>query len=254
MNSLNILCIQPSPNMFSKQSTKHVQKRGSMTSDHKLGWYLLHRKSAKLPWHYNIKLSFWSLPFCLFGFYLFVCLYLSLFVFLSFFPCVFLSFDQISEESQVSKVTLCVKILKWRSVTQWPRVESCQGLPQSRSYSTLGRGACGRSPAEPLIKRLAFWMARAAKTKEMQQTNKEAKAEGLKATKIPSQMVNSSVKGTWKKKKKFRQRKRFKKKNKQKTFGSLGVCQKYVLVWHCSFDDDVFFPVRHKSFSFPNNF
>ena len=86
-----------------------------MTSDHKLGWYLLHRKSAKLPWHYNIKLSFWSLPFCLFGFYLFVCLYLS---FLSFFPCVFLSFDQISEESQVSKVTLCVKILKWRSVTQ----------------------------------------------------------------------------------------------------------------------------------------
>ena len=101
-------------------------------------------------------------------------------------------------------------------------------------------------------------MARAAKTKEMQQTNKEAKAEGLKATKIPSQMVNSSVKGTWKKKNKiiFPQRKRFRKKNKcsQKTFGSLGVCQKYVLVWHWSFDDDVFSRSATNLFLFPITF
>ena len=75
-----------------------------------------HRKSAKLPWHHNIKLSFWSfspfvllslclfvfLSFCLFVFLFFFyiltclsfCLYvcLSFFVFLSFFPFVFLFF------------------------------------------------------------------------------------------------------------------------------------------------------------------
>ena len=46
----------------------------------------------KLPWHHNIKLSFW----------------------------VFLSrdhSDQMSEESQVSKITICVHVLKWRSVS-----------------------------------------------------------------------------------------------------------------------------------------
>ena len=30
--------------------------------------------------------------------------------------------DQMSEGYQVSKVTLCVKILKWHLITQWPRV------------------------------------------------------------------------------------------------------------------------------------
>ena len=29
--------------------------------------------------------------------------------------------DQMSEGSEVSKVTLCVKILKWQSATHWPR-------------------------------------------------------------------------------------------------------------------------------------
>ena len=47
-----------------------------------------HHKSAKLPWHHNIKLSFWS--FC--------------------------HSDQMSEGSQVSKFSLCVKIVKWESV------------------------------------------------------------------------------------------------------------------------------------------
>ena len=45
-----------------------------------------------------------------------------LFVFSSFCPCVCLSFlhhsDQMFEWSHVSKVTLCVQILKWRSVSQ----------------------------------------------------------------------------------------------------------------------------------------
>jgi len=44
-----------------------------------------------------------------------------LFVFLSFCLFVFLSrhhSDQMSEGSEVSKVTLCVEILKWQSVTQ----------------------------------------------------------------------------------------------------------------------------------------
>ena len=60
---------------------------------------------------------------------LFVFLSFCFFVFLSFCPFVFLSFvflsflsrhhpDQMSEGSQVSKVTLCVKILKWQSVSE----------------------------------------------------------------------------------------------------------------------------------------
>ena len=62
------------------------------------------------------------------SFYLFIFLSFCLFVFLSFCLFDFLSFclfvffvflsgnhaDQMSEGSEVSKVTLCVKILKWR--------------------------------------------------------------------------------------------------------------------------------------------
>ena len=71
------------------------------------------------------------LSFCLFfflSFCLFVFLSFCLFVFLPFCLFVFLSWhhsDQMSEGSQVLKVTLCVKILKWQSMTHslthWPR-------------------------------------------------------------------------------------------------------------------------------------
>ena len=55
-----------------------------------------HRKSAKLPWHHNIKPSF------------------RLFVFLS------RHFSgQMSEGSQVSEVTLCVQILECHWLSQW---------------------------------------------------------------------------------------------------------------------------------------
>ena len=66
-------------------------------------------------------LSFWSssffilLPFC------FVCLFCIVVFFVSL-PFVFLSWnlsDQMSEGSEVSNVTLCVKILKWQWVSQW---------------------------------------------------------------------------------------------------------------------------------------
>ena len=56
--------------------------------------------------HFGLCLSVF-LPFCTFVF-----LFFCLFVFSSRH-----SSDQMSEGSQVSKVTLCVKILKWRSVT-----------------------------------------------------------------------------------------------------------------------------------------
>ena len=73
------------------------------------------------------------LSFCLFvflSFCIFVFLSFRLFVFLSFCLFDFLSFclfvflsrhqaDQMSERSQVSKVTLCVKIQKWQWLTQW---------------------------------------------------------------------------------------------------------------------------------------
>ena len=65
-------------------------------------------------------LSFVFLLFCLF-FYIQVFLSFCLFVFLSFCLFVFLSrhhSDQMSQWSQVSKVTLCVKILKWHSLSQ----------------------------------------------------------------------------------------------------------------------------------------
>ena len=68
-------------------------------------------------------LSFCLLSFCLFLFAFFVLLSFF-FWFFSFFLIVFLSrhhADQISEGSQVSQVTLCVKIQKWQSVTFWPR-------------------------------------------------------------------------------------------------------------------------------------
>ena len=92
-----------------------------------------HRKSAKLPWRHNIKLSFCSLSFCLLvflsfcifvfsSFCLFVFLSFCLFVFLSFCLSVFLSrhhSDQMSEGSEVSKVTLCVKVLKWHPLSHW---------------------------------------------------------------------------------------------------------------------------------------
>ena len=62
----------------------------------------------------------WSgLVFLCFCVFVFLCF--CLFVFLSFCLMVFLSghhADQISEGSEVSKVTLCVKILKWRWVSQ----------------------------------------------------------------------------------------------------------------------------------------
>ena len=59
--------------------------------------------------------SYFFKPFCLFAFLSF----LSVFCLL-----VFSSRHHsglISVGSQVSKVTLCVKILKWHSLTQWPR-------------------------------------------------------------------------------------------------------------------------------------
>ena len=77
---------------------------------------LKHRKSEKLLWHHNSKLSF-----CFF-FFFFLLVFLSscLFVFLSGHHS-----DQMSEGSQVSKVTICVNILKWQwvidSLTHWPR-------------------------------------------------------------------------------------------------------------------------------------
>ena len=143
---------------------------------------LKHRKSAKLPWRHNIKVSLWSLSivflsFCLFDlltFCLFVFLSLCLFVILSFYLVVFLSFwaffsfsllvmlsfchvvflyfclfvfltsynfaflsflyfflfvflsrhhaDQMSEGSEVSKVTLCVVIINWHSLTDQGQV------------------------------------------------------------------------------------------------------------------------------------
>ena len=66
------------------------------------------------------------LSFCLFfilSFCLSVLLSFCLFVFLSFCLFVFLfrhHFDQMSEGSEVSKVTLCVKIQKWHWVSHWP--------------------------------------------------------------------------------------------------------------------------------------
>ena len=50
---------------------------------------LIHRKSAKLPWNHNSKLSFWSLSFY---FRLLVFLLFYLFAFMSFSLLVFLSF------------------------------------------------------------------------------------------------------------------------------------------------------------------
>ena len=61
-----------------------------------------HRKSAKRP-----------CLFCVFVFLCFVFLSFCCFVFLSGYHC-----DQMSEGSEVSKVTLCVKILKWHSPSQ----------------------------------------------------------------------------------------------------------------------------------------
>ena len=55
-------------------------------------------------------------------FFLFFCLFSCPFVFLPFYLFVFLFrnySDQMSEGSWVSKVTLCVKILKWQSLTRW---------------------------------------------------------------------------------------------------------------------------------------
>ena len=87
-----------------------------------------HRKRAKLPWRRNSKFSFWSLSFIFLSFFLpssllsfclFVFLSFCLFVFLSFCLYVFLSrhhSDEMSEGLEVSKVTICVKILKWHPV------------------------------------------------------------------------------------------------------------------------------------------
>ena len=74
---------------------------------------------ALLPFCFLVLLSFF--PFVLLPFCLFVFLYFCLFVFLSFCPClyVFLSrhhSDEMSEGLEVSKVTICVKILKWHPV------------------------------------------------------------------------------------------------------------------------------------------
>ena len=124
-----------------------------------------HHKSAKLPWRHNIKLSFCSFGlflflsccvfvflsfsnFCLFAFLSF-CIFVLL-PFLSFCHVVFLSLcnfwifvflsrhhaDQMSEGSQISKVTLCVKIQKWHWplwLTGWPRV----GLELTRQQKTI---------------------------------------------------------------------------------------------------------------------
>ena len=73
--------------------------------------------------------AFVLLCFCVFMFLCFCvfCVFLSFLCFLSFLSFwlfVFLSkhhSDQMSEESQVSKITLCVKIQKWHSATHWPR-------------------------------------------------------------------------------------------------------------------------------------
>ena len=89
------------------------------------------------------------LYFCIFIFlYFFLgfvvllfCLFVScLFVFVSF--CLFASFfsrhfaDQMSEGPEVSKVTLCVKILKWHPVTQSPR----SGIELPGQLKTLPTG------------------------------------------------------------------------------------------------------------------
>ena len=79
-----------------------------------------HRKSAKLPWRPNIRFSFWSLSFVFLSFCLRLFCLFCLFVFLSRHHS-----DQMSDCSQVSKVTLCVNIQKWHSVTHsltdWPK-------------------------------------------------------------------------------------------------------------------------------------
>ena len=101
-------------------------------------WTLLkHRKSAKLPWRHNIKLSFWSLSFCHFVISSFVAVFVVVvfvvlvfflhffkktffFNFVQFFSSSFLPTfysEQMSEGSEVSKVTLCVKFLKWHPLT-----------------------------------------------------------------------------------------------------------------------------------------
>ena len=84
----------------SQHSNKDLLQKGSTniyrskTQSIVLKKKLKHRKRAKLPWRHNIELSFCHLAFHLF--------------------CLFLG-------PQVSKVTLCVKILKWQSVSHSPR-------------------------------------------------------------------------------------------------------------------------------------
>ena len=70
---------------------------------------------------FGLCLSFWPFSFCIFVFLsffvFFVFLSFCLFVFLSFCLFVFLSYITLIKclkGSQVSKVTLCVKILKWQ--------------------------------------------------------------------------------------------------------------------------------------------
>ena len=76
---------------------------------------------ARLSSLFNLRLLYFCL-FVILSFYLFVFLSFYLFVFLSFCLFVFSSWqhsDQMSEGFQVSKVSLCVKILKWQSLTHW---------------------------------------------------------------------------------------------------------------------------------------
>ena len=66
-------------------------------------------------------LSFWRVFSAFLCFYIFVFLLFCLFVCLYFFLFVFLSrhrADEMSEDSKVMKVTPCVKILKWQSVSE----------------------------------------------------------------------------------------------------------------------------------------
>ena len=89
-----------------------------------MGRYYKHGKSAKLPWRRNIELSFWSLSFVSF---------FCLFVLLS-----RRHSDHISEGSQVSKVTLCVKNLKWH----WPTELQRSGIElpgQLKTEASMGQ-------------------------------------------------------------------------------------------------------------------
>ena len=72
-------------------------------------FYQILRKSTKLPWHHNI-----NYPSVL---------------------CLFVT--QVFEGSQVSKATLCVQILKCRSLTEWQQRRPMVGIELSGQLTNL---------------------------------------------------------------------------------------------------------------------